>query len=99
MPTKETAGPRPESIAPAAEGGRPLPSQLLTLEDVARVLKVSKAQAYRYLESGDLIPGIVLGSRRAAANGTESTVRRWHPEDLDNFLRGEPRGHEDGERT
>ena len=77
----------------------PLPLQLLTLGDVARALRISKAQAYRYLESGDLIPGIKLGTRKAAATGTEATIRRWHPEDLDNFLRREPRDHGPGKQT
>lgn len=95
--TRTTPAPAEHDPAPPAEGGRPL--EMLTLDEVCRCLKISRAQGYRLLKSGDLEPGILLGTRKAAAAGTEPQLMRWFPADLEAFLRREPRARVPGKQT
>jgi len=58
---------------------RPRSLELLTVRDVARVLRVSTATVYRLCDTGEL-PQVRV-----------SNAIRVHPEDLEDYVRGQRR--------
>lgn len=55
-------------------------TELLTLTELAKYLKLSRTATYRLLASGDLPPAIVL------RQGKREAIRRWRATDVEAFL-------------